>query len=201
MPGGCGYRDVLYGYLSGWGATYVGTLTGGEDVATCPISGLALANDGHTGFTCSQLQVQLASYYTSIGSADTAILHIGTNDIVAIALGTETMAQAKTAFSLCLATFAALNTNMTIFVANVLNLPAVLASGLVETLNAHILSEVNAYQAAGRQMYLIDTFNALAPIIDFNQGAQFNSGGVHPNATGYITFANKVYATLQTLKP
>lgn len=200
-PGGCGYRDPLYLSLLGasMGAAFVGTLTGGQDVATCPISGLALASDGHVGFICSQINSGAPGWYASIASPRNILLDIGTNDLIRIATGVPgcSLAQTIADFDTMLATIVALNPNMFFFVSNMQPMPNLTPIAEFAPFNAHIASRVAAYSSAGRSMYLVDLFTCMNSIAEPNPGADFNSGGVHPNASGYVKMAARWYSTIR----
>lgn len=200
-PGGCGYRDPLYVSMAaaGMGATHVGTLTGGQDVATCPISGIALANDGHVGFICSQIQSGAPGWYASIPSPRVILLDIGTNDLIRIATGVPgcSLAQTIADFDSMLAVLVGLNPNIFFFVSNMQPMPNLTVIPEFAPFNAHIASRVTAYRAAGRNMYLVDLFTCMNSIAEPNPGADFNSGGVHPNASGYTKMAARWFSTIQ----
>jgi lysophospholipase L1-like esterase len=190
-PGGCGYRDPLAVSLAGSGvidATFVGTLLGGQDVDTCPVSGIALASDGHSGFKSVEVAEQLADWYKAIGSADVVLLHVGANDVVGVATGRRTIEEATADFNAALTALASLDGQMVLFVSTLLNLPTI-ASDTLAAFNANVAAQVDALRASGRRVYLVDMSNVTNGARQPADGADFNSGGFHPVTSGYIKMA------------
>ena len=83
---GCGYRDRLDLLLAAGGHVpqWVGSQTTGfNGITQCPYNNKAMANDGHSGFTCVQLQAAQATYFAATGIVDVVLMHAGTNDLIA----------------------------------------------------------------------------------------------------------------------
>jgi hypothetical protein len=192
--GGCGYRDVMYAQNQKWGASLVGTLSGGANFATCPISSVALKSDGHSGFRCSSITATVGGYYSTIAATPprVCLIHMGTNDMIAYLAGTQTMLAACSEFGTMLDTIVALDTSMTFFVATLLH------CGMDTTVipfNDNVAREVERHKRAGRAMYLVDMYPTLDPATDYD------AGGIHPNTGGYAKMGAKWSLAIRTLQP
>jgi lysophospholipase L1-like esterase len=194
----CGWRDLLQqelqitGQFSG--VQFVGSIDIGNNCLACPHNNRINLNDGHSGFECNMLTSLLPTIYP-VALADVVLFMIGTNDLIAVQGGTETIGAAVAAWNNCFSTLIAQNPDMLFFVATLVPSPNLLGPDM-NTFNANIVSQVATAVGAGRQAFVCDQFNALNPATDFD------SGGVHPNnATGYPKMAAKWYSTLTTLTP
>lgn len=194
--GGCGWRGILQTKLaaSGINPVFVGTLTGGYLMATCPENGLAMAHDGHSGFRCDQIQEQIGTWFAAIGGTfDDMILMAGTNDLLKDQLDGTSLAQGH--FDALLADAVALKPASRFFVSNLPPSPGLFTPGsLGPAFAAHVAASVATYQAGGTNMHLIDHFNGTTPngTVDQllqttgNSGEDFDSGTVHPAGPGGV---------------
>lgn len=200
-PGSCGPRDPAYvNFLAKVGGSLVGTTTGGADglggvLTPCPISGVALAGDGHPGYFCQDITTFASSWYGTAGPANVGVLYIGTNDLIQISQATPgfTIDRLYSDFATCLATVVALDANVRWFVCNMDPMPGFLVPlPFFFQFNAFVAAQVKQYQRQGKQVYLIDLFSA--PIT-------YNSGGIHQDVAGYAATATRMVAAMQTLRP
>lgn len=203
-PGSCGPRDPMYGsFISVCGGTLVGTLTGGDDngsnLTPCPISGLSLAGEGHSGFHCQDITPAITGWYGSIATPNVGVMYAGTNDLIAMATAPPNQGwnldKFGVDFTAMVAAAVALNTKLPWFVCNMDLMPALLAAvpTQLQQVNAFIGSVVKQYQRQGFPMYLIDL--ASAP------GITYNSGGIHQDVAGYAATAARMVSAITTLRP
>lgn len=187
--GGCGWRALLRARLnlSSMSPVFLGTLTGGYLVATCPENGLAMAHDGHHGFTCPMIQAGLAGWLATIGGTfDVMLLMAGTNDLLQDQTNHTTLAQGN--FDALLAAAVALRPTARFFVSNLPPSPGLFTAPLGIAFAAHVASQVAALAAGGTKAYLIDHFNGTTPNGTVDKlvqasgvsGQDFTQGTVHP---------------------
>lgn len=184
--GGCGYRDPLAVALedAGIGAVFVGTQRGGEAVSICPVTGVALAHDGTSGYKSAQLSAHVSSWYRALAPPDGTLLHIGTNDVIAVQNGTMTIEQAIADFNTLTAGMLGLDPKMTLFVSTLLNLPGI-SPDVTEAFNANVVAQAEQYRAAGRRVVLVDMFTVTNGLKQPAPDADFNDGGIHLVTGGY----------------
>lgn len=196
-PPGCAYRDGLSNQLIATGGftgiQWVGSLQGGFACQVCPLNGQQMFNDGHSGFRCNDLLVILPGIFAN-AKPDVTLLHIGTNDLIAVLGGSETIGAAIASWNALFAAIIAEDPNGLFFVATLVPSPSLLGANMT-AFNNNIVSQIAAASAGGTLIYECDQFNALDPATDFD------IGGVHPLAAGYAKMAAKWYATLTTLSP
>lgn len=204
-PGSCGPRDPMYGnFISVVGGAFVGTLSGGAaggdgNLTPCPISGLPLASDGHSGFHCTDITAGIGGWYASVSTPGCAVMYAGTNDLIAMATAPPdqgwNLDKFGVDFTAMMAAAIALNTKLPWFICNMDLMPALLAAvpTQLQQVNAFIGSVVKQYQRQGFPTYLIDLAGA--------PGITYNSGGIHQDVAGYAATATRMVAAMKTLRP
>jgi lysophospholipase L1-like esterase len=196
----CGYRDVLSNSLiaAGFsGLQWVGSVTTGFNCVACPQNSREMLNDGHSGATVEDITILLPSIYPDADHPDSVLFMLGTNNLIKVLAGTQTMSDAIANYNTCLADLVALNPGMLFFVATVVPSPPLLT--LLPTFNANIVAQIASYAGSGVLMYECDQFSALDPATDFDPG------GIHPNqppaGNGYPKMAAAWFHSMTTLTP
>jgi GDSL-like Lipase/Acylhydrolase family len=196
-PPGCAYRDGLSNQLMAAGFSgiqWVGSLQGGSLCQVCPLNGYQMFNDGHSGFTCNDI-ITILPGISANAQADVTLLMIGTNDMILVVEGTETIGAAIAAWNFLFAEMLSLQSSGAIFfVANLPPSPPLLGANM-NSFNANIATQVAAAAAAGSLVFLVDIFDALDPATDFDVG------GVHPLAAGYAKMATAWYDAMIAATP
>jgi lysophospholipase L1-like esterase len=195
----CGYRDLLSNTLGSTGGftglQFVGTLNtsnGSSDGVTCPANNQQMFHAGFDGATCNDLIIDLPTVMAA-AVPDVVLMHAGTNDLIAVVGGTETLADAMLHFTQLLTDVCNAAPNAVIFAATLVPSPNLATP--TPTFNANVVSQVAAQSAAGFKVFECDQFSALNPATDFD------AGGVHPNSLGYPKMAAAWYHSMTTLTP
>lgn len=193
----CGARDGLANQLAAVGFSgiqWVGSLQGGQACTICPLNSQPMFNEGHPGFTCNDLVIITPAIYATQAPVDVTLNMIGTNDILAVLEGTETIADAIAHWNNFFATMIAQAPRSIFFVANLVPSPGLLGAAM-NSFNANIATQVAAQRATGTLVYFVDMFDALNPATDFD------TGGVHPTAGGYAKMATTWFNAMTTATP
>ena len=197
-----GYREPLYTLLHGVGCDFV--FVGSNTSTTSPIlinaDPIQVYHEGHGGYQINQINDNLFGDDSSSGNnggywlggitgtrnplyPDIILLDIGTNDVYAA----PSAAIMRDRLDTLLSTIYTNRPDAAILVANMT--PRTDFQSISQAYSALIPAVVASYDAAGRECYFVDMYNALT-LADIHDS-------VHPNASGYQKMANTWFAALQ----
>ena len=178
-----GYRVELFtrAVNSGKHLTFVGSQSDGP--ATVAGTAFPENNEGHPGWTITQITGIATPSSALEGSPEIVLLHIGTNDLPnSLSGASDRLAQLVDQI------LTALPSSLLV-VAQIMPLPW--AESSVVTYNAAIPGIVQARAAKGKHVILVDLNTG------FPSGNGFASDNIHPNDTvGYPWMGDKWYATI-----
>ncbi len=173
-----GYRNHLWYKLQekGYDVDFVGSRSNGGAI-TPHFDG---DNEGHTGWTTSQIRDHVYSYLQQ-NRPDIILLHIGTNDMMYISPASSVNG-AEQILSEIHRFEQDTNTNIHIVLATIVNCRK--NPSWVSEFNSYLRSMAANHIANGERLTLVEMYNPVGDnLID----------GIHPNDTGYSIMANVWY--------
>lgn len=169
-----GYRLPLCRDLLGTAMlNYVGSQNSGPTTSTCGDN----ANEGHPGYRIDQIAANVVGWLTTY-QPQIVLLHIGTNDV----LQNYDVANMPARLGSLIDQITATDPGAMIFVAQILPIGNQAMNAEVQTYNAAIPGIVQAKDAAGEHVQMVNMYDAV-PLSDLPDG-------VHPNDAGYALMAN-----------
>ncbi|GIG91274.1 GDSL-type esterase/lipase family protein [Plantactinospora endophytica] len=177
VPGG--YRIDLWQKVVAGGYTvdFVGSQTNG------PASLGDRNHEGHSGWRIDQIDANIVNWLNTF-QPRTILLHIGTNDI----FQNRDLPNAPNRLAALIDRITTTAPDAKLFVATIVPAGSASTDAQVRSFNAAIPQIVQTRANAGRQVYLVNMYNALT--------AADLADGVHPNATGYSKMATTWYNAL-----
>ena len=180
-PGANSYRRNLWNKLinAGHSVDFVGSLNTDDLESSFPDASFDHDHEGHWGWRADQIVTYLAGWLAGY-TPDVALLHIGTND----AYQNNTVASTIEEIEDIIGILRNDNSNVTIFLAQILPLQDVAKNARVDGINAELVNLASSLNQTQSRIILVD----------HNSGwniTEYTYDNVHPNETGEEIMAQR----------